>query len=657
MSRFFEKTKASVAIFLILILAPMYTCAYMIVDLVRYSAAEVEIREASELAGNSALANYDEVFKDVYGLFIMSESEEELSQSLSNYFSAVIDSAEGIYESSINTKVKDFTASFDENYAITNVSVLDAQIRDYMKYKAPYKWTMGLSQKISAFINIKNAKSEVEDSKKYYEDLPETDVEAVETVSAETAKQQKANIDKISSTKTSDFLTNFNSIKISDLISSEIYDEIKSSEGTIKIEDFSKLKDAIQNCYEVEYFAEKFTSLLDDADEDRPVARGEFEYIVFGNDNTRTNISECLDLIFSIRLILNCAFVYTNASMRQSALAVATTIAGWTGVGIPIVQNALLLSWATAESVLDLSSLIKGETVPIYKTSSTWTLGLSGLANAVVSDVASYACKKVDDVFSYIEDFTFDKADEVSDVAESYIDDLCESSAESLASMISVPVEKAVNKIINSDRTDYTKEEITALLKSAVNSVDSTSKGVKTAKQLFISYCLPTLADKIYESLQSGVSENISSAIDSAYKTLLSKIKSQMSSYVSDAKEKFSDSLEGASDDVKESLVSLLQDYSDTLLEYVGADATTTPTTSSFVGMSYLDYLKMFALIGLSSDSTKTNMLKRTIIIMQINCVFKSAGFNITKCYFAVNLKSEVNVGLHKIKHEEMYSY
>ena len=97
---FFEKTKGSIAIFLILVLMPIYTCAYLAIDSARYSAAKAKIGGALELTSNAALADYDKTFKELYGIFVMSKSEKELTSNLVSFYSNMVDNvADQTYDS------------------------------------------------------------------------------------------------------------------------------------------------------------------------------------------------------------------------------------------------------------------------------------------------------------------------------------------------------------------------------------------------------------------------------------------------------------------------------------------------------------------------------------------------------------------------------
>ena len=820
MISFFDKTKGSVSIFLILVLFPIYTCAYLAIDSARYSAAKDKALGAMQLSGNAALADYDKTFKELYGIFVMSKTEEELTKNLISYYSNMVDiglsfgdtsiarelinkAFNTTFENTINTSTKSLEVQYES--PIYETETLENSIRSFMKYRAPYNWVYGMAQKVSAFTQVDKVSNVIDSSKSYYKSVSNaeaelqgvyealkrvgasTDVEATiralrnvknllpsvksqiassreksdawngsienledgeakkllsseynnsiaslnestiddfsyvlqrdidalsnslnadddeeeskkvelqfsksqfyvyltsmygsTSTSNETASSQKAAIETIASTDLSNFTGDVANINIPDLIADEISKTINdySSELNIGLSGLSGLKNAAGNAYEMEYILGMFGCLTtEETDENlmgaqfgsRPLLKGETEYIIFGRDNMITNVVLSVELIFAIRLVLNSLYVYTNANMRQSALAVATAIAGWTGIGIPVAQNALLIAWATAESILDVSSLCKGETVPIYKTASTWTLGLQSVPGTVAKGVANYASKAIDDVFNKIENISINKTDEIKDAALSYMNQAGQGAVESLSSLIITPVEKVITSMTASVKTNYSRDEIEAAILKAVNSVDTSSKGAKAAKDAFINYCLSPLVDKVYASLPSIFTSNqtlaseagaaISNAISDAYSTMFSKLEGVVETYTKEAEDMISSTLSSASDRVKEETINVINSYASTLSEFVGESKDNSISSYSGMGMTYKDYLKLFSLIVLATNKGKENMLKRCTIIMQINCSDKSAGFNITKCFTSVRLCTVTSVGAHNIKLSEVYHY
>ncbi|AGC68426.1 viral A-type inclusion repeat-containing protein [Thermoclostridium stercorarium subsp. stercorarium DSM 8532] len=107
--------------------------------------------------------------------------------------------------------------------------------------------------------------------------------------------------------------------------------------------------------------------------------KAEVEYIIFGNKKEKTNADLAQASIFGIRMGLNLLHVYMDSKKVSAAMSAAVSIAGWSGFGVPIVKNLILLGWAAGESYLDLKDINDGKDVAVYKTENTWKLSLASL--------------------------------------------------------------------------------------------------------------------------------------------------------------------------------------------------------------------------------------------------------------------------------------
>lgn len=822
MIRFFNKTKGSISIFLILVLVPMYTCVYLAIDSVRYSAAKDKALGAMQLTGNSALSDYDKTFKELYGLFVMSKSEGELKQNLISYYSNMVDNefylggttlareaienlVDTTFENTINTKVEDLTVEYDS--PIYDTKTLSDSIRNFMKYRAPYNWANGTLQKVSAFKQTDKVSTVIDGSKEYYKSISTVESElngiylAIQKVkdlndnsdvlkalnnikstlpsikssisnsnakaekwestignleegeakklltgeyknsaasiteksisefenvlsedinklnnaikaeksdeneeageielnfsktdfysylvssygnissAEESAKQQKEAMEAIASTDLTSVCGDITDVDIGSLLSEKTFRTISEHAGDsgISLSGFSKLGDLALNSYEMEYIISMFgclttkesdKNLMNSTFGSRPILKGEVEYILFGKNNLASNIALTLELIFAVRLIMNSIYVYTNTNMRQSALAVATAIAGWTGIGIPVAQNAILVAWATAESILDVASLSKGKSVPIYKTASTWTLSLQNIPGTLAKGASNYASKGIDDIFERIESASVEKTEDIKDATISFLNQSTQGAVESLTSMVVTPVERTVTTMTSGVKTNFTRSEIENAILSAVNSVDISSSGARAAKEIFVNDCMGYLVDTVYnslpsiftndESLASQARNAISNAINDTYSKMFSKLENVVDSYAKKAEDTLSSSLSSANEKVKTKTINIINEYTKSLSEFIGNTSEGSISTYSGMGMTYQDYLRIFALIGLSTKNGKESLLKRCAIVMQIDCDNKSKGFNITECFVSVRLSTVTAVNDHIIKLSEVYRY
>ena len=184
-----EKTKkrirGSISVLMIIILLPMMTLSALIVDSSRINMARSMVSSSGDLAMNTALANYDTILKDVYGLFAMSQnlSDEELAEKIKSYFTTTLvsygvtseaeagdyvdalmgdfkdliaNSKSGSVSNFLNMNVVDFTATKVDNSSLANADILRSQIVEYMKYRAPLNFGLSFLDSIKSFKNVQS---------------------------------------------------------------------------------------------------------------------------------------------------------------------------------------------------------------------------------------------------------------------------------------------------------------------------------------------------------------------------------------------------------------------------------------------------------------------------------------------------------------------
>ena len=111
----------------------------------------------------------------------------------------------------------------------------------------------------------------------------------------------------------------------------------------------------------------------------------EIEYLLGGKRTDRKNLKTVVTELLLIREGCNYLYCVSNEEMKAEAGAVATVLIGW--MGIPaltaVLQHALMLGWAYAESLMDVRGIMAGGRVPLIKTPETWTLSLENLAGII----------------------------------------------------------------------------------------------------------------------------------------------------------------------------------------------------------------------------------------------------------------------------------
>ena len=800
--KFFEKTKGSVSIFLILVLTPLFTCSYLAADIARYSSAKTKVNGALDLTGNAALAEYNRTLKALYGIFAMSSSKEELGNSLRACFSGTVDAGESL------EMFDKLSVEYDDKKSLSNTDVFEREILDYMKYRAPFSLADGAMQKLSFTKQAKPLTKIYRNVTKYLDAVSKIDKTARgvfdafpnEVVSGDTiitpeerqltldslrkalselptlskalegtekdSKKLKESIDNLSdgemksllkseyssfldvltqksvnelqkaiekdirvlegsdyedpeketppelSVKDLGFYSNplykylsgskekenqeekqtqaealetIANTKLSDLY--EVSEETKSLAISQMIEDdiFNALEgttaeskgSSVKNAYITEYLSGMFTcattkvgdkNLLGKEYKDRAYLPFEMEYIVFGQDGLSANSIKSMEAIFGIRLALNSVYAFSNTSMRQSAMSLAAATLPAGGASVALRQNLILLAWSMGESVLDVSSLCKGITVPLYKSSSTWTLSLSNAPQILADGTKSFVCNEIDDVFSGLSNGALESVDKITEVSLGYIEKTGKSATESITAIIMTPIEKKISEMSESNLLSLSARDIEKQLMEALSSTDSDSKAIKMAKEIFIAQCLPILVDTLIlelpalasdnASVAQAASERIKSEIMTVYDMLFEKVSVMVYDLEKEAKTELENIANNSKETAKSEAKKAIDKYTESLGSYMGGDSI---SSSSGIGMTYTDYLKALAFMKLSNNGERSKLLKRALYVMQINCEkeakAKNQDFDIRRCYTTVNINARVKRGLHKIEKQKQYSY
>lgn len=192
MMKFFSRTKGAVSIFLVIILVPMLAVASVMVDSSRLKLGQAAASAAGDITLNTALSQYNNMLKDIYGLFATSQNNESLLESLGTYYKECI-MVNGLDASDANTYVEklmntfgagssntsrdllniavdEFKVSAPEGANLANPLMLKKQITEFMKYRAPLNLGLELLDAVKIFKNLSKQTKVIETQQKYYEE-------------------------------------------------------------------------------------------------------------------------------------------------------------------------------------------------------------------------------------------------------------------------------------------------------------------------------------------------------------------------------------------------------------------------------------------------------------------------------------------------------
>lgn len=234
MGKFFRKLRRScrgaVTVFVTLMLIPAVLVSGSGVDIARLYTARSEIRDANQLAANSALASYNALLQDLYGLFGIMKSDDELASMMDEYIKLTLfgedwnETGLGTYALFQGSAVSLGSVSAAPNKHLGNPEVLRRQIEEYVKFRAPAIIVREVLDKLDTFDKVKEDASvikdkldiedKIEDIDKIYEKLysciqavnkaPQLEKSAFESVNSYIDRMERT-IDELYTVRTNDY--------------------------------------------------------------------------------------------------------------------------------------------------------------------------------------------------------------------------------------------------------------------------------------------------------------------------------------------------------------------------------------------------------------------------------------------------------------------
>ena len=107
----------------------------------------------------------------------------------------------------------------------------------------------------------------------------------------------------------------------------------------------------------------------------------QLEYLLNNNPCDENNLLQSIFKIQSLRTKLNLAYLYTDSEKRQLSKTLAVSAVGLIPVPflVEFTQLAILSAWASAEAIVDVRDLLKGNEIPLFKSKQSWSLSLDDI--------------------------------------------------------------------------------------------------------------------------------------------------------------------------------------------------------------------------------------------------------------------------------------
>lgn len=180
--KFGRDCKGAVTVFVTLMLVPAVLISGSGVDIARLYVARSELQDANQLAANSALASYDALLQDLYGLYGIMQSDAELASMMAEYIEVAVfgedwkDRTMGnlshFYGERSSLTVQAKTA---DGKNLKNPEVLRRQIEEYAKFRAPYIIAEEILGKLDTFEKVREDAAVIDDKMAIDDKIEEID--------------------------------------------------------------------------------------------------------------------------------------------------------------------------------------------------------------------------------------------------------------------------------------------------------------------------------------------------------------------------------------------------------------------------------------------------------------------------------------------------
>lgn len=100
------------------------------------------------------------------------------------------------------------------------------------------------------------------------------------------------------------------------------------------------------------------------------------EYLASGEKQERDNLQKVIQKILVFRTAMNYLYTQSDPALQSESLATATSIAAALAVPVLVtaIQQTILLILAVEESLIDITALLEGRSVPIMKNAATFQM-------------------------------------------------------------------------------------------------------------------------------------------------------------------------------------------------------------------------------------------------------------------------------------------
>lgn len=409
------KTQGSITIFFTLLLSIIFSMLGSLLLSAKMAAGRVQIATAADQTLYSAMAKYDKQLFEEYHLLYMDggygtgtlqlgntldEMETDLSYILTpNKERRSAGGVNFLQLEKISGAISGYTLATD-----CQGNVFWEQVVSYMKETLGLQGVASLTEKLQEENGILRSQKdqkkniEKEGTVEDYEDLKEKDTELEEGEGQEVEIQLDPETEKIG-TQTRDTMDLIADVKKSAVLQFVLPNDTQisswSADKTALLRNRSVQagmgyleltitdRTAAEELLFQEYIMQNI-NFYGSKKHDTGQAYG-IEWILFEQLSDAENLEKSVHQLFFMREAANAATLYQDTVRRGEVTALASALAAV--LKIPgaktVLEAAIILAWAYAESVVDVSSMLRGKRVSLVKDRTGWQVEFTDIGAAL----------------------------------------------------------------------------------------------------------------------------------------------------------------------------------------------------------------------------------------------------------------------------------
>ena len=416
----------SITVFMTLVFVVIFSLIIAVTDNTRVLSSKGYVAVAADAAAKSLFGNFNRELFEEYGLFGYGGCENQGEESFTDEFVGILqkncayrpENIRGIKSYSNLYHISDISVSMQSEKLLTDEDVLAAQIKSCVKWEELKKVRDFISDYQGGYEKSQTEEFDAEqlEQAEKYENGEYDNSEGGEVVF------DKENDNGLLSNTTDKYPNNKNEIVTDEAggnpldtfrslidtgVLSLVCDTADISEEKIEIDDLSEdaeekeentsaasyikkfissedeleineqpLSDCTEKLAVISYINNMFSCYTENLN--RTVVYGR-ELLISEKDNERANLTAVVKKILFMRMIVNAAYVYSDAALQEKSMVTAGAICGALGIAplINSVQYTILAILAFEEACVEVCGLLHGKNIPIVKNKSNFKMNYS----------------------------------------------------------------------------------------------------------------------------------------------------------------------------------------------------------------------------------------------------------------------------------------